>query len=657
MPDPEELREEDEEQGKEEETKTGGEEESEESPGLQPGVVAAGGPAGGAETGTTAKKLSSNSQLLRSTSEVEDAALVHDDLEDNITELVNSKKIHLLGRNGDSTEMTLMKGALISLVDIFYQKMPSDSASVQRGIGEVLERYRKAIIFTEGYINHIEEKQGGKHHFGKKRLNLSRQVFKQLSTERRMFSASAKALVENKEEGESFSWRDALKQTRGKKLNLKGSNVEIVGAGSSRIYKLTEDDGKSTYVKPEERMAQDVTDIQAMAAMYRNISPETADFLNYIEEVGAKYVPEGTDTEATTKSGEKSFMMDMYSSIIDCANPIIDPMDSTGKKRSKKDLEEERVRKKFGFLKDSLNGPVARGVYATIAKDPTKHAIMVDFVDFLAKKRTEAEAAGDFAQVAGGSTVSDRNVSSYRLADRLGQGDIMAKSETIQIQDEFGRTVRANAMEGVDGMDYNEALEYASDNKKKLTFTPNSLTQYNNLCILDLMAGQIDRHGGNFKVQIHEDDEFVYIDSIKGIDNDAAFGMLSMDTVEKGRVEKLFAIYNAYKRMSPENIQSIRFISEDFYHRIMDYSNEMIEYDQIDLRSKEEIEALKKRIDAVKQTLRILYNSGKLRLVKTDQEMLEAYNESKGYFAGLEAQEKGALKDIGVKGGILESVR
>ncbi len=599
--------------------------------------------------------LTSKSPLLKKeTSELEDAEAVHDDLEDNMAELIVSKK-GLLGLRKDSSQMEAMRDGLIGLIDIFYQKMPRDAVSLDRGVGEVLERYQRAIQGTETYIEYIEGKKKGAY-FGKKRINLARAVQKQLVTERRLFSASARSLIENSDETESFRWRDALRETRGTKINLHGNNVEIIGAGASRIYKVTDDNGKETYIKPEERVAKGMKDHQAMVSMFRNTSPEAAAFLNEIEDLVISNAQEDDDTQATTESGEKELVVNALSNIaiqdLGSFSFTIDPKDSKGNPRSKDDMEAERfaktVGKVRGFLKGDRFGEI---IWNAFEGNFEKQRMLCDLATFLIKKVTEASSAVGTAEIAGGSTISDRNVSSYRLAKRLGQADLIAKSETMVIEDDFGRTVRANAMEGVSGMEFAQANKYAKEVNKKLTFTPESLEKYNQLCIMDMISGQADRHQSNFMVTTHEDDEFVYIDSLKGIDNDAAFGTLDMSMIEAGRMEKLDAIYATYaKGWGKEEVQTIKYISEDFYNSIMEYDDATVEYDQMDLRTKQEIEALKARLARVKQTLKILFNAGMLKLTKNDEDRRAAYGETRDYFGSLAAGSKTAFKALSAKG-------
>ena len=133
----------------------------------------------------------------------------------------------------------------------------------------------------------------------------------------------------------------------------------------------------------------------------------------------------------------------------------------------------------------------------------------------------------------------------------------------------------------------------------------------------------------------------LYIDSVKGIDNDLAFGLMTSKQINAGQTgQNLDAIIatNSAPINGGEAVQTVKYITEDFYNSILDYDDKLIEYDQLDIRSKEEIEALKDRIHGIRQTIKILVAAGKLRIVKTPQQMREAYEESRDYYGGFAAK-------------------
>ena len=261
------------------------------------------------------QRFSDDSELLRGTTELEDAAEDHQKLEDDMVSLIMSRKAGLGKKGEDSEDMQTLKTSLMELVFQFSKKLPEDDREFANGVSNVMELYKTAIANADTYIGRIESQGKGKYLLGKRRLKLARKIQKQLSVERRLFTASARALRDNPEPGRKYEWRDVLKDVRGQKLDLSGKKVSIVGAGVSRIYKIEDDAGKTTFIKPEERRVEAEDDYLGMVAMFRNISPDAADFLNMIENAGKKGLEEGEDSEGTDKNGEKLFLLGFFTDI------------------------------------------------------------------------------------------------------------------------------------------------------------------------------------------------------------------------------------------------------------------------------------------------------------------------------------------------------
>ena len=137
-------------------------------------------------------------------------------------------------------------------------------------------------------------------------------------------------------------------------------------------------------------------------------------------------------------------------------------------------------------------------------------------------------------------------------------------------------------------------------------------------------------------VKISEDDDTVYVDSIKGIDNDAAFGLLTPEDIESGKASKLDSLRASYSGgYGGPVIQSVKYIPKSLYDNIVNYSDEEIEYDNVDLRTRKEIDALKARLSYVRNEIEALVSEKKLMLVSSEQELIDAYGEARDYYEGL----------------------
>lgn len=135
--------------------------------------------------------------------------------------------------------------------------------------------------------------------------------------------------------------------------------------------------------------------------------------------------------------------------------------------------------------------------------------------------------------------VSKRNVAASRVADLLGIGDLIARSETAELRDASGKTMTGNLMQAARGTEALELLKNASRKEfqeKRVQekygstptlsgvdgkVTPKFMKSLTSLQVLDNLIGQVDRHNRNFMVEELPEGKF---GQVQGIDNDFAFG-------------------------------------------------------------------------------------------------------------------------------------
>ena len=246
-------------------------------------------------------------------------------------------------------------------------------------------------------------------------------------------------------------------------------------------------------------------------------------------------------------------------------------------------------------------------------------------------KETEFRAATRDAKIDAGMTISDRNASSSRVAERLGLSEIVAKSDTILVRDEKG-VYRANAMESVRGenvLDMRTLVERVQESPedkelygKEISFSGKAARQMFELQIFDLITGQTDRNPGNYRVFYEIRGNTVQINGIKAIDNDISFGKISAEH----SVGTLYALSD--KNDDDEEIASIPFISQELYDRLMMPGLDLVlKYDQLDLRTDSEIKALLDRFTFVRNKVRDLCQRGLMEIVNDDEELERRYKD------------------------------
>lgn len=111
-------------------------------------------------------------------------------------------------------------------------------------------------------------------------------------------------------------------------------------------------------------------------------------------------------------------------------------------------------------------------------------------------------------------SLTNRNVASSRMAEALGVGSLIAKSETVEMREPGQKKGRiGNLMQKAEGQEaskYRDKYKSGADNSKKKKeasdkmakkMTGNFQKQIASLQVLDYLMGQVDRHNNNYFIQ------------------------------------------------------------------------------------------------------------------------------------------------------------
>lgn len=190
------------------------------------------------------------------------------------------------------------------------------------------------------------------------------------------------------------------------------------------------------------------------------------------------------------------------------------------------------------------------------------------------------------AGIAMGSNMSSRSIATSRMAALLGMDSLVAK--TVPVEFRRGNTVTQSGilMETVSGMDINRSDTIAEAVCGSTSLDANGYEfakQSTALHIMDIICGQVDRHQGNVLFQSHNDPTTgaLVIDGIKAIDHDLAFGT----------------------NLLPVSVLDIRIVDKQTKEAVEAITPEMVDYMFKDVLEAPAVEALKKRLDAVKVQL------------------------------------------------------
>ena len=409
-----------------------------------------------------------------------DQVQTHQALMDVSRRILNNRKSFLFFKLSDGSQMSELKDVLSATQSVMTQRMPSDESERRKGFGEVMTLFDRIGEKAYAYLKYIRSNRKGKSGNGSARVQMVESMQTLAAKDKQAFLTTEANLEADmgregarKPEG---TWSDMLYDVRARRVSATDKNVTIVGAGTSTILRVDEGDGKSSYIKEEEAIK------------------ETDDASAYLDDF------------ASENSENKDFVEDMRKSAPGLAGglkkfiamwPAIMIPDDLPPEQRKNAAIEAHIN---AYLKPLAKGNAAYEAF--LNEKPERWKTFAKFGDFYCKKWTEFTAATTVARMDASSVISNRNVSTSRVASRLGMDDMVAKSETVLLQNKNGSVVRANSMEGINGISMADAEVEAQKAGAVLSYTGESMKQLSMLHIFDLICGQVDRHRGNYIVDL-----------------------------------------------------------------------------------------------------------------------------------------------------------
>ena len=533
-----------------------------------------------------------DSSLASETTEEEEEVYTNDEtasahrvVQSKMDEFLDSKRMFGLINLSDRKEVAAIKDAINTLTTNLSKPLPKNEKDYAFGISSICLAYENLIERCKAYDTFLSKKW---------RVSSSDKPLKKLAGEIRSQCEKELAIFDMLKDkyiaGEmqkGNSWTDVLYSVRTERLFEQ--DLEKIGAGTSVLYIKPNGDGTKSYIKPLERMASSES-ASAILAMFGNTGDEESKIVEKVL---------------------KDPQLDKILANVNLMRTKIETYRGQG-------LDEATA----------INSAVA------YSEDYTNNAFVNienvgKFIIFYYKKYNEFYVGNSLAKISPGQTISDRNVSSSRLASRLGLEDSVAKSETVMITTESGSIIRANSMEGVNGDNVKEMaklVNLASTNGKKITLSGNAARQLFELQIYDLIAGQVDRHMNNYMAffrEINGPDGGYVVDAIKAIDNDMAFGEVSGKRISGG-AGRADGIINTIDI----NDISVPYISRKFYDRLMTPGlEEVLRFDQLDIRSQKEIDALLDRFTYIRDLVYKFVNEEpkKMYIIEDENEWEELY--------------------------------
>ena len=234
------------------------------------------------------------------------------------------------------------------------------------------------------------------------------------------------------------------------------------------------------------------------------------------------------------------------------------------------------------------------------------------FTRELSKKIVQYRAGKEDAKIPPGSVLDVRNEATSVLAETLGISDLIMESRTmdVEIEGEQRQVLRMEQVFGINGYSDMSKAEYLG---KSVHMTPKALKQFQSLQIFDVICGQVDRNYNNVLLQTRQEGDKIFIDSIKGIDNDLAFGLLTYNDITFKLNRRGQAVKRGYLNPieDPQHKTYLAGVDKAFADKIIELKPDMLKYILGPYISKEEIMACQDRLKGVQEHLKSLQSRDK----------------------------------------------
>lgn len=492
-------------------------------------------------------------------------------------ELSSNQRTVLGIKKKDSEEMQAIKAGLNQLSLYLFRNTISIREEVfEAQLQEVKQRYSTLIETCTRYVSSKNPYTSS----GKARLALVKRVLSQAQKERELLYASAYSLFEHasEEQDASISWINILGTIRSPQINIDRLDTEDVGNGTSHVWKFRQG-GENVYFKPTEKR------------------PSTNYFV-ILDQYSQQYGAEGTaikkacDFLKALKFKDADFMGQL--AIINRSIEL-NPADLISEDPYTRYDAERKLER---LLNDpSYPNICPRGIYDNLYFSSSEgFAALCEIARETSKTYTLAAVSKE-ARIDEGSLISTRNVATSRVASLLGVSDLFAKSRTVIVEKD-GEKTAGNLMLEAHGTAFNQLLQEADKQGVPTSYSPEVLRQLTILQIMDNLCGQYDRNLSNFLFQYQENNGQRIMTGLTAIDNDIAFGKLEFQKIKSHSTS-----FRSLLTSSKSEVCSLPAIDREFFDSFMSLTPEILEFALSDLLSKEELDALKDRLNGIKDIL------------------------------------------------------
>ncbi len=490
----------------------------------------------------------------------------------------SSKKID------DSGMMKEVKQALHDVTRFYLETpMASTEGEFEEQLSQI-QQYYQALKEKCGI--YLANKKGGIKRIyrgeGYQRYQLVKNALTKAQVEMAVLESRAKQVFEafaNEEnEQERPLWVNALAEARTRRINLNNPNVgqiEYTGGNTSNIIKLTAQSGEVAYIKKNEKNLP--------------IEYKIGSFIsNYMDSGTAKaMINEGVSAE------ELKVLISFLGNCF-CYNAAIRHSFMESDNLNAQHFENGQIKAshiKKAFPKAGVQIP--DNLQHIFQKERVANQVIKDFGTYFYRNNMAYGLATGVAKMDENSSITDRNVATYRLAELLGLSELIPATTKVIVTAQDENEQKGILMAEARGKELWEANRNVD--AKDASYDKGLYLQMNSLQIMDIIAGQTDRHNANMLLESEGD----HFKKLKGIDNDLCFGKITYKEIVTNKTGS-----DDVKSLEDENGIKIKFIDKKVYDRVLALNDEIIRYTLADLLTDGEMKALLDRLHGVQKLFR-----------------------------------------------------
>ncbi len=506
----------------------------------------------------------------------------------------------------DSGLMQSVKIYLNEITDFYTKETMADTEEAfEQQLLDLKESYKNLKKHCEIYL---EQRKGGLKRIykgeGYQRYQLVKKALARASVEMTILENRARRVFEDTKElqGEDRPlWVNVLAEARTRRMDLRkkeNCRIEYTGGNMSSVIRVTTQAGEVAYIK------ENVKNVPA--------GQHVEDYIRRFEqsELFRKMESDGIASETA---------QDYIRQFNDCLehSPTLQAMFLDNEDFDAEDFQAKENQRAFlDTLLKSDSNLTAEFRSFVLYHSELAEELVGSFGEFFYKHYNARGFALDIVEMDEGSSITNRNVASCRLAELLGISELVPSSQKVHYIDEDGTERDGILMAEAKGKNVaavNEEMrrKQYGEREEQIQVDDAVYLQLNSLQIFDVIAGQVDRHKGNILLE----QEGRHIVKARGIDNDMSFGKLTYeDILRHGKVKEL-----PIKSLENEHGPRLSVIDQKVMDSVLALTDEMTEYVFADLLTDAEMKGLLDRLHGVQKLFeKIKKNKGNVKILNLE---------------------------------------